>query len=422
MPVNIAYCSGDKTLDGHPLLALNAVGDPAALLLPLHIRAGAAGHGRVIFKYFGESGCVCGVNDCGLLAASLSNYSRLQDPQSGHTGRELADIALCRCETPDEAVDKVISLLASGLRGDQKNTQCALVFALGNEILLLETAGELWAVKKLTEFSALCGEYTIDGSCDRCHDFCKKHPKAKNGALNFVKAFGDSKKANSTGASLRRFVAVQELYNALNGAPIRSIKDMLLGTSAARHPAAGISPLSMRRVVSAHGLQSRDAKESMCLHPDVCHTQMVNGSVIFSPETGICFYTPFGVPCSSLYVPFMADGFIPFGEDENSAARTALEWEFVRRSAECGIIKADRFESALAAAQEKLDLCYTLMASGSDTGERAANIAADCLAELKKNCNVAFSQLSAKKLGYRKDFKLQNERLQEIATSIGLSI
>lgn len=423
MPVNIAYCSGENTIDGRSLIALNAVGSPTDLLIRLSVGSGASGHGRVMFKYYGESGCVCGVNDCGLFAAALSNYSKLPCPESGHTGRELAEIALCRCETPSEAIEKVVSLLGCGARTEQAGAQPAFLFASGSDFWLLETAGELWAAKKLSGFNALCGEYNIEDDYDMAHSFCARHPKSKGERLSFSKVFGDSGKGNSSGASLRRFVAVQELYNARNGAPVRSIKDMLVGSDRAqRQPAEGLSAVSIRHVLAAHGLQSRDAKENMCLHPDSCRDIMVNGSVVLSLEDGVGFFTPFGVPCRSFFVPFQRGNRLPFYSDEREAAAYALRWEAIRRRAECGAIPAELFESEVISMQEKLDLCHNMMSSGSDVSERAAEITIECLTKLSGASAVPFNELSARKLTYRKAFSRQNERLAALADELGIKI
>ena len=426
MSLNLIYCQKDYTKENRAIVAASAIGDPNRPFVAVRVPFGAAGHGRLLFRYAGETGCSCGVNDVGLFIAHLENFSKLANPLTGRPGSKIADSALSQSESAEEAIARIITMIGTGCSSSAKGLQSAFFVACGDEFILLETANDVWAVKRLTEFNALSGEYFLHADYDYASETAAHHPKAKKGRLDMAAVFGAGHAANTAGVSIRRFVAVQQLFNLINGSPKRSILSMMAGSDPKRDKPTGLTAESMRTVLSARSAQVRQRNENMCIHMTDGAGVATSGGLIYEPELKRGFYTKGSTPCGALYVPVGASGTLLVPTEDREPAKEWLKWELVMRSLQSGTLDEKSYNAELENAQQRMDRIYSEMGvtrEGDTTLNEDAQIeAAGVLQRFLRGCGLKLAELPAPPLRRKAEFRDYNERLSADAAGYGIEL
>lgn len=422
MSVNVVFCNAEFTSDHLPLCGASVVGDPKLPLVRVSNAAKGDEHGALMFRYLGETGCRYGANDAGLFVGMVENYCKVKSRADGMAGMGAAQEVLSRCETASEALEMLTSLIGEGFAASNDGMQCAFYIESKSEAWILETVNELWAAIKAPQYNAMCGDFFIAANYDLACPAADAHPKAKKGKLDFNSVFSATGKASSSGVSIRRFLAVQTLYELINGQPSHGFMDLLLGRDK-RGKAAGLDAAAMRLIFGARSKQVRMPIENMAVTPFDTGSFLTSGAAVYCAQTDIMFYTPGPVPDIGLYIPVS----LQHAEtDEQESAKQWLEWEYVRRSLESGALDSETALAALRNAQHELDEIYAKMLSNSEElktlSAEAAEVARDCLAGLLSRCRTPFAKLAARGLRNRNEINGQTAELSKLSAELGLEI
>lgn len=158
----------------------------------------------VISRPFWMWGAEIGVNEKGLAIGNEAVWTKMPlEKKGGLTGMDLLRLALERASTAEQAVETVAGLLSDHGQGgicgyeDKKMVyHNSFIMADGKGAWVLETAGRLWAAKKVKDHYSISNSLTIGEEYDRSHPELagfarKKGWLKKNDVFNFAKCFSD---------------------------------------------------------------------------------------------------------------------------------------------------------------------------------------------------------------------------------------
>lgn len=161
-------------------------------------------YAALISRPFWMWGAEMGVNEKGLAIGNEAVWTRMPlDKKSGLTGMDLLRLALERAATAEQAVETVAGLLSDHGQGgicgyeDKKMVyHNSFIIADCKGAWVLETAGHLWAAKKVKDYYSISNGLTIGEEYDKSHpglvDFARKKGwLKKNDIFNFAKCFSD---------------------------------------------------------------------------------------------------------------------------------------------------------------------------------------------------------------------------------------
>ncbi|MDP3284868.1 MAG: C69 family dipeptidase, partial [Desulfobacterales bacterium] len=161
-------------------------------------------YAALISRPFWMWGAEMGVNEKGLAIGNEAVWTRMPlEKRGGLTGMDLLRLALERAATAEQAVETVAGLLSDHGQGgicgyeDKKMVyHNSFIMADGKEAWVLETAGHLWAAKKVKDCYSISNGLTIGEEYDRSHpglvDFARqKGWLKKNDVFSFAKCFSD---------------------------------------------------------------------------------------------------------------------------------------------------------------------------------------------------------------------------------------
>ena len=124
-------------------------------------------------------GAEMGVNERGLAITNEAVFTRVPVAEQGLTGMDLLRLALERADTAREGVDVITSLLRRHPQGGRMGHRAvgfryhsSFLLADGREAWLLETAGWLWAARRIEGLHTSSNVLTIG------HDHDLVHPEA----------------------------------------------------------------------------------------------------------------------------------------------------------------------------------------------------------------------------------------------------
>ena len=273
-----------------------------------------------------------GVNEKGVMIGNEAQGSRAAESggENALLGMDLLRLGLERGATAHEAMEVIASLLekygqnANASRLADKRYENSYIIADRREIWLLETAGRMWAAKRIEEPFAISNCYTI-GKPDECSEALEKYARGKgwlasDERFNFAKAY-TAPAARQTGAVPRmrrlRFLLEAE-SDPFDAVTVKSVlRDHFEGTLLEPRfgAAAGTFP-------------------SICMHAMTPDASQTAASMIcrWAENVGPVARYAYSLPCTSVYIPAYCAGALPplmsaSGEkfDENS-----LWWLFER--------------------------------------------------------------------------------------------
>lgn len=161
-------------------------------------------------------GCEMGVNEHGLAIGNEAVFNRLPVPKAGYTGMDFQRAALTTCRTADDALEQLIDLTERFTQGGmmehrQRTVRYHSSFAIADATTgwIFETAGNVWAAKRVRGVATISNALTIEDDFDRIHDgayaLARKHRWAKSASgFSFAKAFSNPVVTTLAGARVRQ--------------------------------------------------------------------------------------------------------------------------------------------------------------------------------------------------------------------------
>lgn len=273
-----------------------------------------------------------GVNEKGVMIGNEAQGSRAAETgdENELLGMDLLRLGLERSATAREAMAVITALLeeygqnANASRLYDKRYENSFFIADREEIWLLETAGRMWAAKRIEEPYAISNCYTIVKP-DECSEALEKYARDKgwlaaDERFNFAKAYtAPAARQTSAVPRMRRLRAMLEAEDEpLDAVTIKAIlRDHFEGTL--------IEP----RFGASFG-----TFPSICMHAMTWDGSQTAASMIcrWTENVGPVMRYAYSLPCTSVYIPAYCTGALPplmsaSGEkfDENS-----LWWLFER--------------------------------------------------------------------------------------------
>lgn len=273
-----------------------------------------------------------GVNEKGVMIGNEAQGCRAAETgdENALLGMDLLRLGLERGATAREAMAVITALLeeygqnANASRLADKRYENSFFIADREEIWLLETAGRMWAAKRIDEPYAISNCYTIDKP-DECSEALEKYARAKgwlaaDERFNFAKAYtAPAARQTSAVPRMRRLRAlIKAESDPLDAVTIKAIlRDHFEGTL--------IEP----RFGASFG-----TFPSICMHAMTWDGSQTSASMIcrWTENVGPVMRYAYSLPCTSVYIPAYCTGALPplmsaSGEkfDENS-----LWWLFER--------------------------------------------------------------------------------------------
>ena len=273
-----------------------------------------------------------GVNEKGVMIGNEAQGSRAAETgdENELLGMDLLRLGLERSATAREAMAVITALLeeygqnANASRLYDKRYENSFFIADREEIWLLETAGRMWAAKRIEEPYAISNCYTIVKP-DECSEALEKYARDKgwlaaDERFNFAKAYtAPAARQTSAVPRMRRLRAMLEAEDEpLDAVTIKAIlRDHFEGTL--------IEP----RFGASFG-----TFPSICMHAMTWDGSQTAASMIcrWTENVGPVMRYAYSIPCTSVYIPAYCTGALPplmsaSGEkfDENS-----LWWLFER--------------------------------------------------------------------------------------------
>jgi len=211
-----------QRVEYHPAGAAADDGRPAALAPP----PGATTFAAIVSRPEWLWGCEMGVNERGLAVANEAVFTRLPVARTGLTGMDLQRAALERTASADDALELIVELLARHPQGgrmslDRRGPRYHSSFLIADprRAWLLETAGELWAARRVEGICTISNALTLDDDFDRLHPralaVARDRGWCRRGEdFSFRRAFGDPLYAWLAGAAERRSFTARRLTAA----------------------------------------------------------------------------------------------------------------------------------------------------------------------------------------------------------------
>jgi len=172
-------------------------------------------------------GAEMGANDRGVVIGNEAVFTRRErSREPGLIGMDLLRLALERADTARGALDLITDLLArhgqGGLHSAKLVYHNSYLLADPQGAWVLETAGELWAAKRVQGYAAISNGLTLGADFDESHpgvaDAARKLGRLRRGEeLDFARCFADPFYAIFTGCRPRRSRALAFLGSRAGG-------------------------------------------------------------------------------------------------------------------------------------------------------------------------------------------------------------
>ena len=270
----------------------------------------------LISRPFWMWGAEMGTNEHGLIIGNEAVFTRLPyDTKTGLTGMDLLRLALERSENARQALDTITELISKYGQGGNCGYTSKLFYhnsfmiADKSEAWVLETAGNFWAAKKVSQFAAISNRLSIQ------NDFDLIHPEAISFAAS--RAWVRSKKNFNFAKCF-----TEPVYTRLTGSRTRldSTRCKLLENT------GEFTVQTAMKILRSHGCDPYDPKgqplmDSICAHsanPVTRHAaQTCNSMIVDSDDMNTIWTTMTSAPCTSSYKPMFMES-IPGRTQEDS--------------------------------------------------------------------------------------------------------
>ena len=168
-------------------------------------------------------GAEMGVNEHGVAIGNEAVFTRFPVPKEGRSGMDFLRIALGISKTADEALDVLIDFTERFVQGGPMGHRnrsfryhSSFIVADTTTGWVFETAGQLWAAKRIRGVATISNALTIEDDFDRIHtgayEVARKRGWVKSaGAFSFSAAFSDPFISRLSGASARRACTARSL-------------------------------------------------------------------------------------------------------------------------------------------------------------------------------------------------------------------
>ncbi len=233
-------------------------------------------------------GAEMGINSKGLVIGNEAVFTKeKQSKEAALLGMDMLRLALEGCDTAEEAVDYIVFLLEQygqgGKAGFTANLRYHNSFIISDskEGYVLETAGKLWAVKRINDFYSISNSLTLQADYDKCN--FEKGVRFKDRYDDKVFSFG------SKGNERQRFT-----------------------TSFLKENKGSIDVVSVMGALRSHCGNEKVASfcagsmNSVCLHAGGVISSQTTGSLIVREKDDdiTLWIADTSLPCVSLYKPF----------------------------------------------------------------------------------------------------------------------
>lgn len=266
-------------------------------------------YAALISRPFWMWGAEMGVNEKGLAIGNEAIWTRMPlEKKGGLTGMDLLRLALERAATAEQALETVAGLLSDHGQGgicgyeDKKMVyHNSFIMADGKEAWVLETAGHLWAAKKVKDYYSISNGLTIGEDYDRSHpglvDFARKKGwLKKNDSFDFARCFSDWFFTTFSASGNRKECSSKLIKSGIGKIDLKYAFRILRD-----HGTENYSPdshlLGDRICAHAANKLSRNATQT-------------TGSIVarLKQDEIICWATGTSAPCTSIFKPIRFNG------------------------------------------------------------------------------------------------------------------
>jgi secernin len=170
-------------------------------------------------------GAEMGVNEHGVAIGNEAVFTRFRVPKRGRSGMDFLRTALGVCKTADEALDLLIDFTERfpqggrmGHRNQSFRYNSSFIVADPSKAWVFETAGQLWAAKRIRGVATISNALTIEDDFDRLHtgayEIARKRGWVKSASsFSFAAAFSDPLISRLAGAGVRQACTASSLRN-----------------------------------------------------------------------------------------------------------------------------------------------------------------------------------------------------------------
>jgi len=181
-------------------------------------------YGVLLSRPFWMYGAEMGANEKGVVIGNEAVFTKLPVKKNNVlTGMDLLRLALERSDSAENALETIVSLMADygqggvcGLYNRKLTYHNSYIIADPKDAWVLETAGDVWAAKKIDGYYSISNGLTIGEEYDLSHpalvDTAKKHGWLKKGkTFNFAQCYSDWLYTTFSGSKQRRSFSFGEL-------------------------------------------------------------------------------------------------------------------------------------------------------------------------------------------------------------------
>lgn len=264
----------------------------------------------LISRPFWMWGAEMGINDKGLVIGNEAVWTKMEiNKKGGLTGMDLLRLALERSASAEQAIETITGLLSDfgqgGICGYEDRKMAyhnSFIMADPCDAWVLETAGPLWAAKKITGYYSISNGLTIGEEFDRSHPdlishALKKGWHKKKDEFNFAKSYSDWFFTTFSASRARKECSTNLVNSGIGKINVKEAFGILRD-----HGEGPYRPDShfLGDRICAHAANSLSRNATQTTGSIVAH---------LSPSGGItCWATGTSAPCTSIFKPVWFDG------------------------------------------------------------------------------------------------------------------
>ncbi len=268
-------------------------------------------HSVILSRPFWMWGAEIGANDRGVVIGNEAVWTKMPlDKKGGLTGMDLLRLALERGGTAEDALEVMVRLLSDhgqgGICGFEDKKMAyhnSYIIADPKEAWVFETAGPLWAAKRIRSYHSISNGLTIGEEIDRQHSDLIGHARKKGWLragqdFHFANAYSDwfyttfSASARRQGRS--SCLLEERVGNFSIGTAINILRDH-------ESQSGNYSPVGhlLGNRICAHAGNSISRSASQTVGSMVAH---------LNPEQQVYWVTGTAAPCTGIFKPVWMSG------------------------------------------------------------------------------------------------------------------